>query len=1310
MMGLHQMKRMLSGLLATLMLITSLPITAYADDYNGTGGGSSGGSTGGGLTWTSTKQGYRVTIVDKDANIVAAPVDFVYEALPNNTLVMANSKLEQFNVSNIAAGKRNAVYLISEVMKSEGFNPSEPWPSAMIWTFISSLGKEGPLAQGETVKKWMMSGEFIKGSYPTNGSGGSGGSAPSGGSNSGSKPSGGGSTTTKPPAGNGGSSSTPTKPPAENNNTGTSGGNKLPDGFTDGFKPLAPLAEYKREYRKLITDKAKQYKSYGYSKSAFSTALSNYIKQVVNPKIDSLKLTASEKEAIKLAVLDEYRVQITSGGWIDLPTTGTGSSAKRSSATPMAYNMSNFQVGEDVIIPDEIVPLASGAEENDGYILPLLNYKSGGQYVFKLNGEDNSAAGKGRGEIIAQKGYRVMIEPIIWYIPLTKDKASYGRYVYGTITNQAQWSQYMKSHGFDDSNLWHYGNITRKVGGWSLYIEKDEVFTGKTIKTPKDNFNNTIAVSSLADINNGYALHIYRASAVPGESETQTYDPPQGKLEHPAPDPGDIPLSEGEKPEDRKINIVKTYQNNGEHVVTYYRTTNPKTIRIMDEPEYKVEEWYKSKTYNNPTQDTTWAENHAQAAVDGGSGTRPATVQVLEPSTTLYVLLVKKDEAEIEGDLIIRESQVTKAVETINGSIPNWGPKTMNFEAPDISGSCPEIWYCSDDDCGGHRCGAPYVMQDTSWNYNHKNTEAIDKLIHADVGNFKAINARGADATGNRGSVSTYSNSVNTFNYKLVVWRGQDIPTTAAYKEKSGHELNTLTTRYGKTPQGERYNGKEYTAPLKITLDKDAGLGDYITTSVTDHGYSKSATHSNLNTLNYDAIVKVEVYWGKAHQLGNLTATGSQPIQTVLIGKPSQPKYSGGQMKQSDKDVTWYPYIRMTYQTTGKADTDRTNVNILSQWLSELTPNDYVEAAWVADSDYNMNIRSSQWSIHNRATSGDKGWNYPNRVLPGGAIYSLDTMNNKTWASIVTWQPYLEEEVRTKVVIEGTEFTYDSTKAPHDAFVAEATKALEDWRIVQYVKDFKSFDGKTEDLRTNKNTTLVLDGVKIAGGGQTLSGLTGLTGKTNTEDKYYMKPASTKEAANEGDIDILKVSTIEVKYKVTADVEGKIHVYRERDGSGWIEICTLDKNVGADGLYGEALTLDQRTKIITNLCTVLTRNAGNDKTASWAKSDGKWYNEAFDGICYTRRETSFELGYKAPNQRTAALDPALCPPNSGQSDLFKNAFLSQFFMNDKSDAYPSKPDGFIGSFKGLDVKLAGYKEMFKTVPFSIPNVNVQDLS
>jgi len=612
-------------------------------------------------------------------------------------------------------------------------------------------------------------------------------------------------------------------------------------------------------------------------------------------------------------------------------------------------------------------------------------------------------------------------------------------------------------------------------------------------------------------------------------------------------------------------------------------------------------------------------------------------------------------------------------------------------------------------------CNAPYQLDDQAYDYNVKNTKPIDTIIQPKESllSFKPLIDKGNDASGNRTTLFEELHPVNSFNYKLVIWRGKDIPTIASYKEQNQGDIASLLNRYGNTPQGSRYTNKTtYTHNLSILLEADLLNGDYETTSITPctHHLKKKADHISLNTLNYDAVATVEVYWGEEHEIGNETVTTPQTTKATLAGINLTPKFSLGQMIQYNQSITFYPYFRMTYQTTGNQDTERTNINILSQWLSEIIPNDYVETAWASKAEFNLNLKSNQWSIHKSAITADKGWNHKNRVLPGGAVYSLDTdSDNKTCASVITWQPYLEDEVLDKVVLTGSNYTYEATEEPHQQLAEQAKEALENWRIVQYVKNASKKDGTTPDITDKKNASIALDGLKIEAPGTSLNDL-GLSGKTNSEAKYQLTAASDENLPTESDLDILKTKETITKYKVSADVEGRVYVHKDT-GSGWKVIATLNKNQGPEALKGEALALDNRTKIVTNLCKVLTRNTGNDTTAAWASSDGKWYNEAFDGICIVRRETLFTLGFSTPSIRSAALDPALCPENKGKADLFSKAFVSQFAMNNKSDApsMQNHPDGCIGTFKGKEVIMAGWQELFKTMPFAIPNVNVQDI-
>ncbi len=138
----------------------------------------------------------------------------------------------------------------------------------------------------------------------------------------------------------------------------------------------------------------------------------------------------------------------------------------------------------------------------------------------------------------------------------------------------------------------------------------------------------------------------------------------------------------------------------------------------------------------------------------------------------------------------------------------------------------------------------------------------------------------------------------------------------------------------------------------------------------------------------------------------------------------------------------------------------------------------------------------------------------------------------------------------------------------------------------------------------------------------------------------------------------------------------------------------------------EALQLENKTRIVTNLVNSLHRAKGQDTTASWSQLDGTWYNEALDGICIVAYNTKFLIGFGDVTIRTAALDVALSPKNLGQSDLFSTANVSQFLTR---SANKITDDGYLGTLKCQKVELPNHYELFTSIVFAIPNVNVQDL-
>lgn len=193
-------------------------------------------------------------------------------------------------------------------------------------------------------------------------------------------------------------------------------------------------------------------------------------------------------------------------------------------------------------------------------------------------------------------------------------------------------------------------------------------------------------------------------------------------------------------------------------------------------------------------------------------------------------------------------------------------------------------------------------------------------------------------------------------------------------------------------------------------------------------------------------------------------------------------------------------------------------------------------------------------------------------------------------------------------------------------------------------------------------------------------------------------------------------SDIENMVKSMKDLNADTYAMGQTGGAKVEKLC--NKKVSGSMinsiLKDDAKEIDDATSFITNFVSALTRNKGSDYTAEWASdlTDGKWYNEAFDGVYLVKQSTTFNIGLAFSSSRVSALDPALCPQNKGQSDLYTSAFLSQFCLDSQSDATiaQGKVKNFIGTFKGIDITMPDMESMYVSKKFWIPNANVQDLN
>lgn len=968
------------------------------------------------------------------------------------------------------------------------------------------------------------------------------------------------------------------------------------------------------------------------------------------------------------------------------------------------------------------------------------------------------------------------------------------------------YSSYVKEYNFGDVKDGEEGEILTKI--WMAYAaileEKDGQLENGEIPDQTTNPDHPYFANTL------YVRLVKMAE----EPETSTWDEdsyPEGEPGPPPPPPGN-PSDDPDNPDDPDdpdnpddsddpyhVTIIKHYKEievktDGSEVVTYdgpyIREDNPEIIDIEDEPEFKLERWFIStdEYSGDPTvQDKSSYEDSQSKFSESRSGTDPEKVKLEDFENTLVLELVKRTyEKAIDADIVITQSQITKAIETttgVNGVVGNGWGETQSVKWGSKAFSCPGHKHpghhkksCSSSCTSSHSSyyTCDWTLNDVNISVGLKDNGLLNSSIWKSMSNtkfdYEYIQHSSEKIT--RTSTGTQYHTTTTGNYKTYLYRGEDLLTLASYKYSSSDKdlLTLLGNRSGKSPSNTRINNvssKEYQLNLILIRDTSSKY-DYSTTAYgkecSTHACGLKTKTTTLTTEGtspvYKAKVVVEFYSGTNTPVGNVTVTSPLTITTKFNSFPTSLAYaktSQGRMLQQSEHIKLYPYINMTYQIVGNQDADssgsllyysakpsvsvlkgRTDVSVLSQYDFDIVPNAYVEASFTtSDYDSNLLVTSPQWSTHSRATSGSEKWQGKNQVLPGGAIYNLSTTDDDTYVNIVTWQTVLDSNTISKVLpstSNGGTYTADNAFKQHTDIANQVADSLQNWRIVQYVE-------------TNYKLDSALNGLNVTGdgnGGVSLSSLTGYSGKkTSTDTKYLLlskKLASTAYSggANCGNLDIVQATPSVTYYKVSSDISGNVTLSSAtvsatslnitRNGmqmtvagydpsniadSSWKVLETITKDQTAFTSQG-AKELDERTKVLTNFLTALTRNKGSDLSADWVK-DGKWYNEAVDAVYVLRFETQYKVGFYSPNKRASVLDPNLCPTVSSKSDNYTTAVMSQFAMNDKSDIHKDKNAGYLGTFttttgEKTDVYLPNYQELFKSNIFYIPNANVQDLN
>lgn len=1261
------MRKKIISMFLVAFMATSF-ISAYASPVDGgdNSGGGSGGGTVSGSTWRESQSGYRITVVDDNKQVVATVVDFLFSE-PGTDLPFGDGDKYWYTnsrftgLSNDINGYRYDTF--QELKDAKQINDVPQFP------IYSQSGKLH--AGGEYFKEWFLNGNFGMDITNVN-----------------RKPEYTPSDEKKVETGT--SRPVSSTPNYQSSGSGPTGYDKKVDtmGRYDGSAMITNTSTRQSKFNQSMVIVADQ----GYLASANASAASAVRSARVMWKRESGNIKDGNYSSLLVKIsnaivanAEYYGRTIAEQNYIVAKALNEFLGYGK---TPSNTAISSRPTSSNEIYLDRIP--ASKVISPEYYIDEIMNSMSGGKYNFQFNGTgiDNMSGVNSTNdplEVIQENNFYITVEPVFWLKPALSKKVGNkyvktnerSHYVYGTVAN---FVDYYNSLGWNRAGF--YESLTNTIGWSSMYMGNDwNDSNGKTIlkgvklgDTMSAGLQTNSAIKGF--LNAGYAVgtHVYRTS----QEDIQVTGFTNWDTPSRAPDPVSLRTRTGWN---KEYNIVKYYEEyeNGKLIHRYeplYRGANPPKIEIVSELYFKVEDWFISSSSvasgapaeyesakgkygskrGGKTTVTVKLEDHK---ISGGTHTN---------EKTLFVKLVSRNEGGSvpDGSIVVGESHISIQVNTSNSSIKDWGLRSY---------SLPVFGKTVD--------------------YRMSNVGPVDEKLEATKGGKFSSTIENGTLKGNGGKL-------DKINYKTVVWRGNDEPTLASYKVSGTDSIRSLIGRYGSSPVTDRGNNGQYTKKLDIELSPRDSVG------LTEDEKAK------IEGMKYASDVVVKVYRGNrdAKSEGAETKTGELNYPANVVGGTSN--YSTGKMIQQATRLQFYPYLRMTYQDNTSQTPKDTYVT--SQWNSVLIPNDYVEVGWVnSNESESLAVDSTQWSIHKRAVDGGQSWNGHNQVLPGGAIYTVSPQSD-TVVGLTTWQTIMTGAERDNLSVEipPNEYTVAKATVEHDGFVAEAKETLDNLGITQWI----NADPNAQFAWSNNGRRL-----KVSAG-ESLSPL-GLGGTVSADAKYQLNQGDEEPAS----LDITgEAKNQNVYYKVFSDTSGDIYLAKSvgdlaklekvnglKLSESGVTVTTLfARNVKASDakalLTGEAKELNERTMLITNFVKALERNSGDDKTASWASIDGKWYNEAWDGVYVVRQQTNLKIGMDSPKSRTLALDPNLTPRSSGKADIMMKAFVSQYRTEASSntDIARLKGPGYVGTFKGEDVRLMNMGDIFRSKKFYIPNALVTD--
>lgn len=283
--------------------------------------------------------------------------------------------------------------------------------------------------------------------------------------------------------------------------------------------------------------------------------------------------------------------------------------------------------------------------------------------------------------IIIEKGYKVIVEPLYWYVPeiltvhpdlLARNNGSlnYGNVTgvcYGTVSYLAKYTYELAVSTFDKQGLnlsddmmhlcWvgpNWGSGDLGVTTLMLAYNDDDLKIYEPGNSPehleKVDGREEWSLYSLAHGNNfrdtGFSVHIYDNLLIPdGTSTFDELNYSSSSTDGYRPGPSEDKSNEGGL--ESKNRIVKYYANklSNEYIYTenHTRENTVSQVTLENEEGYKVDSWFTSSEFRKPSSDNDSYDDCKNSIPNKQAGTSTGSVQ-LEKEDTLYLRLVKQPE------------------------------------------------------------------------------------------------------------------------------------------------------------------------------------------------------------------------------------------------------------------------------------------------------------------------------------------------------------------------------------------------------------------------------------------------------------------------------------------------------------------------------------------------------------------------------------------------------------------------------------------------------------------------------------------